>query len=308
MRVLVTGGTGFIGSHLIPELVKRGYDVWELRRYVTGRIGEHHRVKTVYADLREGFAVRKAVRTSRPEIVVHLAAISPVSYSYSHPQEVMETNLIGTINLAEACLRETYSFKRFLFAGTSEEYGNNGFVVQKEDNPLRPASPYAVSKVACEKYLNYMKEAYDFPVTILRPFNTYGRKKDCHFLIEKTIVQMLTQNTVQLVDPTPVRDWMYVKDHVNAYLTCLANEKAIGETFNFCTGEGLTIKETVETIAEITGFNGEIQWGSAPERPAESKVIIGSYEKANRILGWKPRYDLQSGLKEVIQFWRRKLQ
>ena len=308
MGILVTGGTGFIGSHMIPELIKKGYDVYSMERYVTGRIGQLHRVKTVYADLNDGFTVRKAIRTVKPEAVIHLASISAVSYSYEHPQEVTQTNLVGTINLAEACLRETDNFKQFLFAGTSEEYGNNGFESQKEDNPLCPASPYAVSKVACENYLNYMNEAYDFPTTILRPFNTYGRKKDYHFLIEKTIVQMLTQKEVRLIDPTPVRDWMYVADHVNAYLTCLKNEKALGETFNFCTGKGLTVKETVEKIASIIGFKGEVQWGSAPERPTESKIIIGSNGKAFNILGWKPQYSLENGLKETIEYWRNKLQ
>jgi len=307
-RVLVTGGTGFIGSHLIPELIKKGYDVWSLERYVTGRIGQPRQVKTVYADLSDGFIVRKAVRTVKPEAVIHLASVSAVSYSYEHPQEVMETNLIGTINLAEACLRETYNFKQFLFAGTSEEYGNNGLKIQTEDNPLVPASPYAVSKVACDKYLNYMKEAYNFPITILRPFNTYGRRKDYHFLIERAIVQMLTSKTVHLIDPTPIRDWMYVGDHINAYLTCLKKSKAIGETFNFCTGKGYTVKETVEKIAELVGFKGEIRWSSASSRPVESRVIIGSYEKAMRVLGWKPRYSLEDGLKETIEWWKQKLQ
>jgi dTDP-glucose 4,6-dehydratase len=134
MRVLVTGGTGFIGSHLIPKLLEKGYDVWELQRYVTGRIGKPHNIKTVYADLNDGFAVSKAIRTVKPEAVAHMASVSAVAYSYEHPQEVMETNLIGTINLAEACLRESHNFKRFLFAGTSEEYGNNGFEIQVETN------------------------------------------------------------------------------------------------------------------------------------------------------------------------------
>jgi len=306
MRILVTGGTGFIGSHLIPELIKRSYDVYSMERYIAGRIGQLHRVKTVYADLNDGFTVRKTIRTVKPEVVIHLASISAVSYSYDHPQEVMETNLVGTINLAEACLRETDNFKQLLFAGSSEEYGNNGYEIQVEANALFPASPYAVSKVACEKYLGYMKEAYDFPITILRPFNTFGRKDDSYFLIEKTIVQMFTQKNVRLIDPTPVRDWMYVADHVNAYLTCLNNDRALSGTFNFCTGKGLTIKETVEKISELTDFKGEIQWESAPARPTESKIIIGSYRKARDILGWKPKYSLEEGLKETIEYWRSK--
>jgi dTDP-glucose 4,6-dehydratase len=304
MRILVTGGTGFIGSHLIPKLLAGEHDVWELQRYVTGRIGQSHNVKTVYADLTDDFAVRKAVRTVKPDAVVHMAAISAVAYSYEHPQEVFEANLLGTINLAEACLRECSNAKQFMFAGTSEEYGNNGVDTQTEINPLNPASPYAVSKVACEKYLSYMNEAYDFPITILRPFNTYGRKEDCHFLIERAIVQMLTQKVVRLIDPTPVRDWMYIEDHVNAYLTCLGNEKTMGEAFNFCTGIGYTVKDTVDKIAKLTDFKGEIQWCSAPQRPTESKIIIGSYQKAKKILGWEPKWDLEKGLVQTVKWWK----
>lgn len=305
MRVLVTGGTGFIGSHLIPRLLNDGHDVWDLQRYITGRIGKPQNVKTVYADLGDGFTIRKAIKTVKPEAIIHLAAISPVAYSYEHPQEVLGTNLIGTVNLAEACLREDCNIKRFLFAGTSEEYGNNGFDLQEESNPLKPASPYAVSKVASENYLNYMKEAYDFPVTFLRPFNTYGRRQDFHFLIEKTIVQMLNQKVVYLIDSTPVRDWMYIEDHIKAYMNCLVNEKAIGQTFNFCTGVGHTIKQTVDTIADLTDFKGEIKWGSAPDRPTESKIIVGSYQKAKSVLAWEPKWNLEKGLRETIE-WLRK--
>jgi dTDP-glucose 4,6-dehydratase len=304
VKILTTGGTGFIGSHLVARLVEKGYDVWNLERYVTGRFGQPLSLKTVYADLEDSYAVRKAVKTVKPEVVIHLASISAVSYSYEHPQEVVEANLVGTINLAESCLAEVYGLKQFLFAGTSEEYGNNGLDVQVETNPLRPASPYAVSKVACENYLSYMKEAYDFPVTVLRPFNTFGRKRDHHFLIEKATVQMLSQKVVRLVDPAPVRDWLYVDDHVDAYLTCLENSAAMGEVFNFCTGKGFTIKETVQKIAELTGFKGEIQWSTAPQRPTESKVIVGSFDKAEHTLGWKPKWNLERGLLQTVEWWR----
>lgn len=304
LKILVTGGTGFIGSHLIPELQKKGHDVFNMERYVTGRIGKTHKVQTVYADLTDNFSVRKAVKLVKPETIIHLASISAVSYSYKHPQEVIETNLIGTINLMEAFLKESYVLDQFIFAGTSEEYGNNGFAFQKETNQLLPASPYAVSKVACEKYLKYMEMGYDLPITILRPFNTYGRKKDQHFLIEKTISQMLTRKTIRLIDPTPVRDWMYIDDHVDAYLVCLNNDKAIGKTFNFCTGKGYSVKETVDKIRELIGFEGTIQWDSAPRRPIESRVIIGSYEKAKKVLDWKPKFNLEQGLTKTINWYK----
>jgi nucleoside-diphosphate-sugar epimerase len=306
MRILVTGGTGFIGSHLVPRLLSEGHEVYSLERYVTGRyvLGE---VKAVFADLRDAFAVRKVVREVQPEAVIHLASISPVSYSYDHPQEVFETNALGTINLAEACLREVHHFEHFLFAGTSEEYGNQEKFPITEEAELRPNSPYAVSKVAADKYLQYMKDAYDFPVTILRPFNTYGRKDNTHFVVERTITQMLKEKIVKLGDPNPVRDFLYVDDHVEAYLKCLDNEKAKGEVFNFCTGRGVSIKELVELIAKLTGFEGEVIWGTIPARPLDIKKLVGSYEKANHTLGWRPTVTLEEGLRKTIDFWKRKL-
>lgn len=309
LKVLLTGASGFIGSSLAPRLVTKGYDLYCLTRYVTGRIGEASEVKTVYADLTDYFSLVNAVKSIHPDVVIHLASISPVSYSYDHPLEVNDVNYMGTINLCEALRRQCPSLKQFLFAGTSEEYGNNGQDIQVEENPLCPASPYAISKVASELYLRYMRKAYEFPVTILRPFNTYGRREDTHFLIEKTIVQMLRGGNVRLRDPTPVRDWLYVEDHVNAYLTCLEREDYLGETFNFCSGIGLSIKDTVEMIGKVTEFSGEVRWfSSEPERPYESRVIVGSYAKAEKALGWTPKWSLKQGLEATVKHWRTRLE
>lgn len=306
MRVLATGGSGFIGSHLIPKLVERGHEVYSLARYVTGRYVLGSKATTVFGDLRDSFTIRKLMREIQPEAVIHLAAISPVSYSYDHPQEVVEVNTLGTITLSEACLREIPHFKHFLFAGTSEEYGDQERSPIGEDFELRPCSPYAVSKVAADKYLQYMREAYDFPVTVLRPFNTYGRKENAHFVVERMIVQMLREKTVRLGDPTPVRDFMYVNDHVDAYLSCLDSPKAIGEVFNFCTGHGVSIRELVEIISDFTGFGGEIQWNTIPARPLDIEKLVGNHDKATRVLEWRPEYSIEEGLKKAVDFWRGK--
>jgi len=307
MKVLVTGGSGFIGAELLPKLVELGHEVCSLERYVTGRYVLGARTATVFGDLRDGFSIRKLVKDVQPEAVIHLAAISPVAYSYDHPQEVFEVNALGTINLAEACLREVPNFKHFLYAGTSEEYGNQDKFPVTEDAELRPNSPYSVSKVAADKYLQYMRAAYDFPVTVLRPFNTYGRKDNTHFVVERTITQMLQGKTVRLGDPTPARDFIYVDDHVDAYLTCLNDPKAKGEVFNFCTGRDITIKGLIGLISKLTGFKGKVQWNTIPARPLDIKKLVGSYEKAKKVLGWRPKYTLEEGLKKTIEFWERKL-
>lgn len=308
-KVLVTGGSGFIGSHLIPQLVELEYDVYSLERYVTGRyvLGSRRIVKTIFGGLRDHFAIRDLIRKIQPDAVVHLASISAVSYSYDHPNEVLETNFLGTVNLAECCLREVPHFKHFLFAGTSEEYGNQEQTPIKETAELRPCSPYAVSKVAADKYLQYMHEAYDFPVTILRNFNTYGRKKNAHFVVERIITQMLQQKTVMLGDPNPVRDLLYVEDHVSSYTTCLGNEKAIGEIFNFCTGHGVSILHLANLIKELIDFKGEVVWNTIPKRPLDAEILLGDNSKAKRLLGWKPKFTLKKGLQRTINFWKEKL-
>ena len=299
-KILITGTSGFIASELIPKLVSEDHDLYGIARYVTGRTVPVMGIQTYFCDLRDGFAIRKIIREVQPDIVIHIGAMSRVSESYDRGQEYMDTNLIGTINLAEACLRECNNFQQFMFAATSEMFGNNGYEIQSETNPRIPASPYAVSKVACENYLKYMIDAYKFPATIMIPFNTYNRKKDFHFFMEKTISQMLTKEKVYLIDPEPVRDWMFVDDHVSAYLTCLGNPKAINQTFNFCTGFGYTVRETAEMISKLIDFKGEIIWNSAPKRPAESKVIIGDNTKARHILGWYPMVELKEGLQRTI--------
>ncbi len=308
LRVLVTGATGFIGGHLVPKLVERGCDVYSLERYVTGRyvLGQRREVKTVFGDLKEYFAVRRVIKEVQPDAVIHLAAVSPVAFSYDHPHEVIETNFLGTVNLAESCLREAPDFRQFLFASTSETYGN-GPNPRTEETTQNPNSPYAVSKHACEKYLMYLRDAHDFPITILRNFNTYGRKDNTHFVVERTIVQMLEEKTVSLGDPTPVRDLQYVDSHVSSFLSCLDKPEAKGEVYNFCTGRGISIKQLTELIGEMIGFEGEIRWNTIPARPLDIKELVGDNSKAKRLLGWDPRITLEEGLRRSIDFWKNKL-
>ncbi|MGA9632064.1 MAG: GDP-mannose 4,6-dehydratase, partial [Candidatus Acidiferrales bacterium] len=286
-----------------------GHDLYSMQRYVTGRyvLGAEHGVKVVFCDLRDQFAVRCAIRELQPEVVFHLASISPVSYSYDHPNEVMDTNLTGTINLAESCLREVPHFKHFLFASTSETFGN-GPVPKLEGTPQAPNSPYSVSKHAAEKYVMYMWDAYKFPMTVLRPFNTYGRRDNTHFLVERMLVQMLRGDTVKLGDSTPERDLLYIDDHVESYMTCLAQPKAsIGQDFNFGTGERVTVRALADKMRAVTGFRGEVLWDTIPRRPLDIQVLYGDSAKARAKLGWQAKVSLDEGLRRTADFWRKKL-
>ena len=308
-RVFVTGATGFIGSELVGKLNSLGYEVEVLERYVTGRYGLRNSTYRAlhYATLTDYPAIKKIIRESQPDYVIHLAGISPVSYSYDHYVEVSTTNYLGTINLAEACYREVDHFKQFLFAGTSEEYGvtlTSSSSPLNEKSQLSPNSPYAVSKVACDLYLRYMNMAYKFPYTVLRPFNTYGRKNNTHFFVESTISQMLGQGKVCLGDPDAQRDWLFVDDHVDGYIKALGNPKAIGEEIQLCTGKSYTTKETAEIIARLTDFKGQIQWNSTPKRPVDAYVLVGDNSKAKELLGWEPKTTLEDGLRKLIEYMR----
>lgn len=310
-KVLLTGATGFIGKELSKKLIDKGYEVHALERYVTGRYNLDYDANLIrhYANLTDYPAIRHIVKEVQPDYCIHTAAISAVSFSYDHYIEVNEANYLGTINLAESCYRDVPHFKQFLFSGTSEEYGLA--LEKKEDKinegtELKPNSPYAISKVASDLYLRYMGMAYRFPYTILRPFNTYGRKDNKHFFIERTISQMLRNpnGKIYLGDPDTIRDWVYVDDHVDAYLKALGNVKAIGEVIQFSTGKGYTTKETAELIAKLTDFRGEIVWHATPERPLDARILIGDYSKVNGLLGWEPKYGLEEGLKKTIEYWR----
>jgi dTDP-glucose 4,6-dehydratase len=164
-----------------------------------------------------------------------------------------------------------------------------------------------VSKQAAEKYILYMYDAYKFPGTVLRPFNTYGRRDNTHFLVERILVQMLRGDTVKLGDPTPERDLIYVEDHVDAYLSCLNHPKALGQTFNFGSGEKITVRAVAEKLAALTGHKGQILWNTIPKRPLDIQILYGDSTKAKNVLGWTPKVSLDEGLRLTMEFWKKKL-
>lgn len=301
-NILLTGVTGFIAPHIATELVKRDYNVYGLVRYVTGRKLDLPNVTQVFGDLRETHTINALLKNIMPDYVIHLAAISAVSESYDHYSEVIDVNLHGTINLAEGCLRHVPNLKQFITAGTSEEYGNQTEFPIREDAVLYPNSPYAVSKAASTMYLKYMRDAYGFPITICRPYNTYGRLNNRHFVTERILSQMLEgRDVVRLGDPLPVRDMLFRDDHVAAYLKVLGNINAVGEAINFCTGVGTSIENLVDLCAELTGWKGVVKWHTIPKRPLDIDCLIGDNSKAKSLVGWEPKYSLREGLNKIIE-------
>jgi len=215
--------------------------------------------------------------------------------------------------LAENCIFQKLKgssksdLKKFIFASTMETYGwQKTGVLFKEDIRLHPGSPYSVAKAACEYYIEMAHKAFGLPYVIMRPCNTYGRKHNAGFVVEYLVTAMLAGRDVYLGTPKAVRDMMYVDDHVNAYMTVLKS-KEINQTFNFGTGSGVTMLALAKKIKSMTGFKGKIIQHFPPDypmRPVTEEYLSLDASKAKKILGWKPRYTLDEGLKQTIAYWK----
>lgn len=309
MRILITGASGFIGSILAKRLEREGHDVVGMYRYVAdGRYDFYQLDKKIICDIRDRDGVIKAVIDSRPDTVYHLAAMSAVSYSFIAPVEVTEVIYIGTMNIVDACHKARVP--HLINASTSEFYGHQEVFPITEDAIPYPLSPYSVAKVAAEEYIRFMARTESLPYTIIRAYNTYNRSQvhKEYFVIERAITQALRTGHIHLYTPEPVRDLLDRDSHVDAYVKCLGNTRAIGHEINIGTGYGVTIGEAIELVAKIvheeTGKDIKISWDMKPDRPHDIQRLICSNEKAKDILGWKPLYALEDGLRLAVREWR----
>jgi nucleoside-diphosphate-sugar epimerase len=297
MKIFITGGTGFIGENLVNKLLERNHEIYVLCRNVTDRkITLPQGTNIVYGDLIDGHFLKKSLKEINPDVVVHLASVSSVAYGHQHAQENFEITFLGTVNIQKAC-EGLSNLQKFIFAGTSEEYGNQTQFPIKENAPLFPNQPYAIAKVASDYYLDYCKIANGFPSVILRPFNTYGRTKNFTFVTESIIYQMLTKDKVILGNPDATRDLLYVDDHVNGYIKAIETTKDLEKcrAINLCTGIGTSIKTLAEKIQKIADFKGEIIW-NIKIRPTEINKLVGDWGPAFDYLEWRPQTSLDEGL------------
>jgi len=242
----------------------------------------------------------------KPDVIIHLAAQTSVAYSFTHTTEVFNVNFLGAVNMAEAARRAVPKLKRFIFSGSVEEYGIQRKFPTKETAELHAASPYAVAKIATEKHLRYLYDAYGFPAIIFRNANSYGRRYNHQFVIESMIFQMLKgKSPIKLGDPTPYRDFVFEPDLLSAYVLAAEsnNKKLLGESINIGTGKSLSIKQLAEKIRKITGYKGKIQWNSFPKRALEIPKLQVDNTKAKKLLKWKPKYTLEQGLKTTASYY-----
>lgn len=307
-RILLTGASGFIGRELVERLCKDypNYEVKGLVRYSSNRT-VNLPCETIYGDLTDYALIRKIVKTIDPTHIIHLGAITPVSLSFERPIEYTRTNYEATVNLIESANLYCSGLEQFITASTSETYGIQQNFPINENAELRPNTPYSIAKTAAEFYIKeYMGKAYEFPYVVVKPFNSYGRKYSDHYVTERSITQMLRGRVAELGDPAPIRDFMYVSDHVNGYVKVL--EKGITkEVVNLCTGKGVSIREYAEKIKELLDYKGEIRWNVSYQRPTEIPKLIGDNSKAKKLLGWEPKVDLETGLRACISHWKKTL-
>lgn len=306
MRVLITGVSGFIGQHLVEDLADHEVHGLYERPTTLGKNPQIPAERKYVCDLRDAPQVEYVVDRVQPDMVLHLAARSEVANSFDNYREVSDINYVGTVTLAEAC-RRFADLKLFVMASTMETYGHqdpaNGPFT--EDTPQHPMAPYAVAKLATEKYLAYMAYAYGFPSTVLRQTNSYGRTDNDFFVVERIITQMLRGDVCNLGDPAPVRNFLYISDLVALYRAILeAPEKARGETFVTGPDNAIRIDALADKIQALLDWRGQLNWHTIPRRVGEIFYLNSDPAKAGRVLGWTPKVDLDEGLARTIDIWR----
>ncbi len=309
--VLVTGAGGFIGSHLTESLVNQGAKVRVFIRYnsradmgLLGQLSAESRGKIdfVFGDLRDADAVQGAMRDQ--EIVFHLGALIAIPYSYLHPREVVETNILGTLNVLMAA--KSLKPMRVIHTSTSEVYGTAIRTPIDEAHPLQGQSPYSASKIGADKLAESFACSYDVPVVTVRPFNTYGPRQSARAIIPTIISQALTRDEISLGDLTPKRDFTFVADTVDGFIRAAVAEKVNGESINLGTGKAISIGELVEMILSLIGRQVSLKSDLTRFRPPASEVrnLLADGQKAERMLGWKPQTSLMDGLRQTIEWVR----
>jgi nucleoside-diphosphate-sugar epimerase len=307
MRILITGISGFIGQALASQLLTDGHEVHGLYEHDTSMAKNPGVQHQHVVNLTDHERVEEVIETVQPEAVLHLASRSEVALSFRNYIEVTEVNYVAVVNLAEACRRFAPGLKAFVMASTMETYGNahpfTGVEAFTEETLQYPMAPYAVAKLACERYLAYMGYAYDFPYITLRQTNTYGRTDNSFFIVERIVSQMLAGDEINLGVGWPVRNFLFIDDLVELYRVLL-DRLPLGETFVTGPDNAVTIAELVDLIAAKIGWKGTVNWDTVPERAAEVPYLNSDPAKAKRLLGWEPRVSLDEGLERTIAIWR----
>lgn len=314
-KILITGADGFIGSHLTEELVKQSYEVrafvyynsfnsWGWLDTLPKEILNEIEVFT--GDIRDPNGVRVAMKGV--DEIYHLAALIAIPFSYHSPDSYVDTNIKGTLNVLQAA--RDLGTSRILVTSTSEVYGTAQYVPIDEKHPYQGQSPYSATKIGADRIAESFYRSFDMPITIVRPFNTYGPRQSARAVIPTIITQLLTgKDEIKLGSLTPTRDFNYAKDTVQGFIEIAKAANTIGEEINIATQQEISIGELAEELIKQINPNAKIICEEERLRPEKSEVnrLLGSNQKIKKMTNWEPKYTLEQGLAETIEWIKNNL-
>lgn len=311
MKILITGGAGFLGSHLCEKLITKGHTIVCLDNFLNGSLGNirallsHRCFKLTSGDVRDFDLLEKTV-SSGIDAIIHLAAQIHVDRSVIEPKETYETNVLGTLHVLELARR--YDVEKVIYASTSEIYGSAQYVPMDEKHPLDPMHPYGASKLAADRMCHAYIQTYGINICILRLFNTFGpRQKDTGYggaisIFAKRVLS--DRPPIIYGDGKQSRDYLYIEDAVKAYESILESKKPLKEPINFGTGKDVTILSVANNIIRLFGKKGKIKPVHVAPRPGEVRRLVADNKKARKLLEWKPTYSFNEGLKKFVEWYR----
>ena len=312
--VLVTGADGFIGSHLTEYLLQQGYKVKAFVLYNSfnsygwlDTLPPHllDQIEIFAGDIRDPNGVRVAMEGI--DMVFHLAALIAIPYSYHSPDSYVDVNIKGTLNVLQAA--RLLGTERVLVTSTSEVYGTAQYVPIDEKHPFQGQSPYSATKIGADRMAESFYRSFDLPVTIVRPFNTYGPRQSARAVIPTIITQLLNgKEEVQLGDLTPTRDLVFVKDTVRGFEAIARTDQTIGEEINIATQEEISIGQLAQTMIDQINPQARIVQDPQRMRPSKSEVrrLLGANAKIKSLTDWEPEYDLRAGIAETVDWFAQK--
>lgn len=311
-KILVTGADGFIGSHLTEQLLETGYDVKAFVMYNSFNTWgwldtlpkeKLSQIEIFQGDIRDPNGVMQAIKGV--DEVYHLAALIAIPFSYHSPDTYVDTNIKGTLNVLQAA--KELNTSRVLITSTSEVYGTAQYVPIDEKHPFQGQSPYSATKIGADRLAESFYRSFNMPITIVRPFNTYGPRQSARAVIPTIITQLLAgREKINLGSLTPTRDFNYVKDTANGFIEIAKSSISIGEEINIATQNEISIGQLAQELINQINPNATIVCEDVRLRPEKSEVnrLLGSNEKIKKLTAWKPQFTFEQGLAETIQFYR----
>lgn len=311
-KVLITGADGFIGSHLTEELIRQGHKVKAFAYYNsfntwgwldTLPTDIMKEVEVFTGDVRDPNGVREAMKGM--EEVYHLAALIAIPFSYHSPDTYVDTNIKGTLNVLQAA--RDIDISRLLITSTSEVYGTAQYVPIDELHPFQGQSPYSATKIGADRLAESFYRSFNMPITIVRPFNTYGPRQSARAVIPTIITQLLAgKEEIELGALSPTRDFNFVKDTANGFIEIAKSDKTIGEEINIATQQEISIGELAQELIRQINPNAKIICDNQRLRPEKSEVnrLLGSNEKIKKLTNWKPNYTFEQGIAETVEFFK----